>query len=139
MNEAHMGVAGGVVRVCRFVKVSTATDKNLLEADANEAIVGISGDAALEAPIPNSSANAATAANDPMRWHPIGSVCKLFIGSGGVTRGDEIKSDADGKGVKVATTGTTIQEVGAIALESAIENDLADVLVVRYPRRPALA
>lgn len=130
--------AGGDIRTCRFVKVSTAADNTVLEADANEAIIGISSQATQDAPTSGASANAAES-GDQLHIHPIGTRCLLKIGSGGVTRGDEIKSDADGQGVTRATTGTTVQNVGAIALQSAIEGDLALVMVFRSSVRPALA
>ena len=136
--EPIQGVAGGTIRTCRFVKISTAADHRLLEADANEQIVGISSQAAQEAPIPGASANAAES-GDSFRYHTEGEVCLLEIGSGGVTRGAQIKSDADGKGVLAATTGTTLQWVGAMALESAEEGELAKVLVKSFPIRPAIA
>jgi len=40
--------------------------------------------------------------------------------------------------VKVATTGTTIQQYGAIALESAAEDEKARVFVLLGSERPAL-
>lgn len=135
--ETIQGLAGGDIRPSRFVKLSTAADNTFLEADANEATFGIATDATQDAPIPGADLDAAEA-DDQVSVNPIGSVCNLFIGAGGVTRGADIKSDADGKGVLAATSGTTLQWVGAVALETAIENDIAKVLVVRYPIRPAI-
>ena len=130
-------VAGGDIRPSRFVKISTVADYTLLECDANDPVFGVGHESTQDAPIPNADPDAAEA-GDQLAVYPIGSVCLLKIGLGGCARGDELKSDNDGKGVARATTGTTIQNVGAIALESALEDDLARVLVVRYPLRPAL-
>lgn len=135
--EPCQAVAGGTVRPARFVKVSTAADNTYLEADANEAIIGISSQATQDAPTSGASANAAET-GDQLHVNPVGTRCLLKIGSGGVTRGDEIKSDADGQGVTRATTGTTVQNVGAIALQSAIEGDFALVMVFRSSIRPAI-
>lgn len=137
--ETIQGVAGGDVRPARFVKISTAADNTFLEADANEVTIGIATNATQDAPLPNADGDAAEA-TDQLAVHPIGSVCDLEIGSGGVTRGANIKSDADGKGVLAATTGAIAQNVGAIALESASEGEFARVLVVQIQKLyPALA
>jgi len=131
-------VAGGDINPCRFVTLSPSADFTLLEANANEAIIGVSHESAQDAPLPGASTLAA-ASGDHLAIYPIGSVCRLEAGSGGWTRGSELISDSNGKGVARATTGTTIQNVGAIALESVSEGELGKVLIVRYPLRPALA
>lgn len=137
--ETIQGVAGGDIRPSRFVKLSTAADNTFLEADANEVTIGIATDATQDAPLPSADGDAAEAA-DQVHVNPIGCVAKLYIGSGGVTRGAYIKSDADGKGVLAATTGATAQNIGAIALESASEDELCSVLIVHLPKYyPALA
>lgn len=131
-------VAGGDIRPNRFVKLSTSADNTVLEADANELTFGVSSEATQDAPIDGASANAAEA-TDPLEVKTVGQVAKLEIGSGGVTRGAFVKSDADGKGVLAATTGATAQNIGAQALESASEGELANVLIVMLPKYyPAL-
>lgn len=136
--EPIQAISGGTIRPSRFVKLSTAADYTLLEADANELIVGISDAGTRDAPIEDASGNIA-AAGDAFMYIPEGNVCILEIGSGGVTRGAAIKSDADGKGVLAATTGTTEQFIGAYALETASEGELARVLIKAHSRYPALA
>lgn len=130
--EPVQGVSGGTVRPARFVKPSGAADYTLLEADANEMAFGISDNATRDAPLEDASGNIAVA-GDSFNYHPEGNITVLEIGSGGITRGAEIKSDADGKGIAALTSGTTNQWVGAIALESAVEGELARVLVKVYP------
>ncbi len=132
-------VCGGTIRPSRFFKASGSADHTILESDANEATLGIATDATRDAPQSGSSANAGED-GDQMSVNMPGVVCKLYIGSGGITRGAFLKSDADGKGVAAATTGTTLQWVGALALESASEGELASVLVLPpTPYRPAIA
>lgn len=132
-------IAGGDIRPCRFVKVSTAADFTLLECDANEEVFGISTNATQDAPIPNADGDAAEA-GDQIHVHQPGTVCDLEIGSGGITRGAWLKSDADGKGVAAATTGATAQFYGAKALESGSEGEFVKVLVWPFPKiYPALA
>ena len=132
--------AGGTIRPSRFVKWDS-DNASVLEADANERTCGISTEAAPLAPIPSVTTNQYTD-GDSMRVYtpsPGNDECLLYIGSGGVTAGAMVKSDADGKGVLAATTGTTTQWVGAEALETASEDELCRVRVVNYPFRPALA
>lgn len=131
--------AGGDIRPARFVKISTAADFTYLEADANDEVFGISTNATQDAPLPNADGDAAES-GDHVHVNPPGTICDLEIGSGGVTCGAWIKSDADGKGVLAATTGTTAQNYGAKALESASEGEMARVIVWPVPKvYPALA
>ena len=131
-------VAGGDIRPSRFVKLSTAADHAVLEADANEQIVGVSSESTQDAPIPSASANAAEA-GDQLNVQQIGTIALVEVGSGGVTRGANVKSDADGKAVLAATTGATMQWVGGQSLASASEGELAPILISPFPHYPALS
>jgi hypothetical protein len=129
--------ASGDINPSRFAKVSG--NLKVAECDANERSVGISAEFTEAAPIPSASTLHATSGN-PAHIHGIGEVCLLTLGSGGATAGDLLKPDADGKGVAIATTGTTIQYAGAQALETGVENDKVRVRVLPpTPIRPALA
>lgn len=127
--------AGGTIRVSRFVK-GGAADHVVLEADANEKIVGISHPGGREAPIPSLTADPVEAAQagEHLAIFGIGEedTVHLVAGSGGLTRFDEVESDADGKGVTAATTAATVRNIGAIALESAAEDELCRVLPVIF-------
>lgn len=129
--------AGGDIRPARFVKLSGAADFTVLEADANERVFGIATDATRDPPLPNASALAA-AAGDQLRIHGVGEETTIELGSGGATRGAMLVSDADGKAVAAASTGTTVQWIGAEALESGLEGELIRVVVRNFPFRPAL-
>jgi hypothetical protein len=123
-------IAGGDIRPMRFVKI---TGNNTgAEADANERIVGISNRTSRRF---DDSLNAAS--GDPIQLRVEGEEAFLELG-GSVSAGGEIKSDADGKGVAIATTGTTIQETGAIAIEGGASGEIIKVRVFRASRRPAL-
>lgn len=127
-------VAGETIRVCRFVTLDTSADFTVNEADANEKIHGISQEGGRVAPIPSVTADPpeAAQAGEQLEVHSTDDrVVMLEIGTGGVTAGDRIESDADGKGVTMATTAGTTREVGAIALETASAGDLARVEVHR--------
>ena len=133
--------AGGTIRRCRFVKLSTTANNTILEADANEVVFGVSQEAGREAPIPSVTADPPEAAQsgDQLNVFQNSEYCLLEIGSGGVTSGGRLKSDADGKGVAIATTGTTIQHIGAIAQATCAAGELCPVQVYRSSERPALS
>jgi hypothetical protein len=118
-------IAGGDIRPCRFVKVSTAANHTLLEADAGELPIGIAGQAAKEAPQDGSDTKAAEA-NDHVEWFGIGEVALLELGSGGCTAGAVLKSDADGKGV-AASAG---DKFGAISAEAGSAGELVEVQII---------
>lgn len=136
--------AGGTIRVSRFVNLDSSDNNVVLEADANETIIGISQEGGRAAPVPLNTTDPVEAAQDgeQLNVHLPGGARKdisLCIGSGGCNAGDRLKSDGDGKGVPIATTGTTIQNYGAIALAAASENELCPVEIVIGSERPALA
>lgn len=128
--------AGGDIRPNRFVKFSTAADRTLLEADANEQCIGVSQENTRDAPIAGASALAAEA-GDPVGHSPIGSYA-LVVAADTITRGAMVKSDADGAAVPALLTGTTVQWVSGLATESAVAGELVRILSVSFPYRPAL-
>ena len=131
-------IAGGDIYPSRFVKLSTAADYTLLQAGANERVFGVATNATKDAPLSGASSLAA-AATYPVATNPVGSIALVEVGSGGITRGDMVKSDSNGKAVTAASTGTTVQWIGGEALESAAAGEFAKILVVNYPFRPALS
>jgi len=121
MATATKGVIGTLVAGAnlsateyRFVLASTATNGECLVAGAGGLAVGIRDNA------PASGSHCSIVYT---------GITKLTIGSGGCTAGMLLKSDADGKGVE-ADTDKDI--VGAIAMESASENEVASVLKVFF-------
>jgi hypothetical protein len=123
--------AGGNVSPSTFVKGDSA-DFSVVAAGANDAILGISGEG-LEGPpgVSGTSAYHASSGN-PCKVYGLGSICRLLLG-GTVTRFTYIKSDASGAGVAAATSGTTYQKIGAIALESGASGEYIRVQVVALP------
>ena len=125
--------AGGTIRPNRFVKASTAADNTALEADANEAVIGVAT---------NANNDAFTSDNHAIAGQSVTVRFGVaFVEAGGaITRGGRVKSDADGKAVAVATSGTTNQESAGTALESA-SGDGAIIKVFINPQviRPAVA
>lgn len=124
-------IAGGNILPSRFVKPSTAADNTVLQATAGsvaegDRVIGVSQEGGREPPLPSVSTMYAGQAGDAMKVYGDTEVCLLTIGTGGCTRGDRLKSDANGKGLTASTTG---DHYGAIALSSASENELARVQV----------
>lgn len=77
---------------------------------------------------------------EPVSLNPPFTIAALDVGSGGLTAGDKVVSDGSGKGITAASTGTALQWVGAIALQTAVEGDKCDVWTVEaYPHRAALS
>lgn len=133
-NPSTTLLASGDIRPCRFVKANASADFGCTEADANEVVIGIVDQSTKAF---DSSLHAS--AGLPAHVFIEGAECLLEVGSGGVTAGAFIKSDADGKGVLAATTGTTEQNHGAQALEAGAEGALVRVRVHLASRYPALA
>jgi hypothetical protein len=133
-NTPPVLVAGGTIRPCRFVKLSTTADFTGLEADANDEIIGISREGTNKF----DSANAAVA-GDPLPIIGDGEIGLLEVGAVAIVRGARLKSDADGKAEAIAATGTTIQQIGAVALQSGGVGEKIRVQVMALrSERPAL-
>lgn len=138
MNTPPQVIAGGNINVSRFVKPSTAADMTVLQCGANEQAIGVAYEGNNSPPTPDLATSYAAIAGAPLRIYGPGDICQVVAGSGGVTRGGRVKSDADGKAVPIATTGTTIQQIAGWALETAAENELFRIMLHPYSERPAL-
>lgn len=132
-------VAGGDIRPARFVKLSASADHTGLEADANERSIGIAGRGTRQPPLSDYAVTALhAAAGDPITLAGDGEETLLEYGDT-ITAGALLKSDADGKGVPVASSGATQQFVGAVALEDGAAGVLGRVQVKQYSFYPALS
>ena len=128
--------AGGDINPCRFVVQSASADNTVTESGANGVVIGISQEHARDAPIPSASALAA-ASGDSVWIHTPSDAssrrCLLQLGDT-VVRGGYLKSDADGKGVPIATDSQTTQNVGARAIQSGSADDFVLVEVMEQQR-----
>lgn len=113
----------GTIRPYRCVKVGSA-DNSGLEADANESVIGISDGSAIAFDNANHAVSGGIIHLQPGK-------IKWLEGGGAVSPGGQIKSDADGQGVAVATSGTATQLALGIALET-----MADTKVSRIQWSP---
>ena len=127
-NQSPQLVAGGNISPSTFVKVSTAADNTALQAGANEGIIGISQVGLHQPPGVTGSDAYAAVAGENIEIFGLGDICLLKSASGW-TRGDFLKSDANGLGVTIATSGV-MQNIGAQALESAATNEFGRVQII---------
>jgi hypothetical protein len=107
----NSGTAEAAIGKHLFVKYGAADNGLLPGAAASDALIGISTDI-----------NAET--GEPCDYY-MSDIALLYYG-GNVTRGAFLTSDANAKGV-AASPGN---RVGAIALESGVEDDLRPVMIV---------
>lgn len=128
--------AGGNIRRARAVKISGQF--TVSEAGANEQCIGIAVDAARDAPTDYNTTNYAAVAGDSLKIYGPGEVTKALAG-GTITAGQNLITDAQGRLVAAATTGTTVQNILCEALSDAILDQMVDVIVKPLAIRPALA
>lgn len=135
-NTPSSYLAGGTIRTARFVKITAA--HTVSEADANEKVAGISQVGSNKAPLSDLvSTNYAAEVGEQLQTYGPGDECLITAGDT-ITAGDRLKSDADGQGVPVAGTGTTLQEYGAIALDAGSVGELVRCFVELGAVRPAI-
>ena len=101
--EPIQAKAGGTINPSRFVKISTAADMTLLQAGANDFVCGVSMENTRDAPLDGASTVLADS-GDPCEYYGEGRIAPVTVGSGGVTAGADVKSDASGQAVLALTT-----------------------------------
>ncbi|WP_321377108.1 capsid cement protein [Trichococcus shcherbakoviae] len=113
--------ANGNIYPSRFVMVDPSDNAKCIQATANAKVIGVSQVGTNYPPITDSSITVAGYAaidGQNVELHTLGQVCHVEAGDV-FAAGDYLKSDGDGKAIKIATTGTTLQRYGAQALEAA--------------------
>jgi len=109
--------ASGNISPSRFVTVSG--EQTVAQAGDNQEILGVAQEGSNKAPLQDyvSTVYAAETGQQLEVYGP-GELCLVEAG-GNITAGNLLKSDSQGRAAPVATTGTTIQNYGAVALQSA--------------------
>ena len=133
-------VAGGTIRPSRFVKIDTSADYRVIEATANDALIGISQVGTNRAPLSDvvSTSNAAVV-NEQLKVYGFADFALLEAGAA-IANGEFLKSDSVGRGIPSLLTGTVSQNVGAIALETAsAAGEMIRVQVVINTPRPVIS
>ena len=117
-------VAGGNIRVSRFVEVSAAYTVTECNATTDKPW-GIAQEYAREAPLPDVTLYAAKA-NDPVKIYTVGDDDVLLELGGTVAAGDYLSSDANGLGVNAGADLT----YGARAKEAGVSGERIRVTVL---------
>jgi len=130
--------ARGNIYPSRFVRLDTSTEFGAVQAGDNTEIIGVA-QAGTNLPDMTGWVSGTYAAQAGQQVQVAGpdSVCLVEAGAT-ITPGQFLKSDSVGRAVPIATTGTTIQNYGAIALQGGSAGDKIKVLVVIGKVRPAL-
>lgn len=131
--------ASGTIRSSRFITQSDSFTAK--ESDANERVVGVSMEGTRQAPISDNGVteNLAAIVGESFKAYGDGEFCLIELGDTvDVSAEARCKSDGDGKAVPIATTGTTVQNLGGYALEDGIAGDLVRFQVEIGALRPAI-
>lgn len=134
MAEAGSFVANGTIRPSRFVKFDTSGPGLVLEADAGEAVVGISGPGTRFAPWDELDDGNHAVAGENCRVYQDGEKRVMLELGGTVDEGDWLKSDADGKGV---VSSADQEKVGARARMAGTSGKIIEVDVMIRERSTA--
>lgn len=130
--------ASGDIRPSRFV--TQDGDFTCAESNANDRIVGVSMEGTRTAPISDVVlTNLAAQVGESLKTYGDGEECLIELGDTVVVATEaRLKADADGKAVPVATSGTTVQNIGGFALQGGISGDLIRMVVQPGQWRPAI-
>lgn len=141
MRDGYKFVAGGNITPSRFVAQNTSYDSTVDNASvAGQRCLGVSQVGTRKAPGTGADDGYAAIAGEPVQVFLPGDVAPIMCGSGGVTRGQLIKTDANGKAVAASITGQSLQWVHAQALESGADGEIVNFLVLPpTPYNPAVS
>jgi len=131
--------ASGDIRPSRFVRVSGPGQ--VAEAGDNNEIIGVAHEGTQVAPLADLVSTAyAARTGQQVLIYSTGETCLVEAG-GTISAGNLLKSDSQGRAVPIATSGTTIQNYGAVALDSATAaGQKIRVFVIPFGKvRPALS
>ena len=137
--ESSNYVAGGTIRPSRFVFPDSTTDHRVVEGTANAEVDGVSQSGTNRVPLSDIvSTSYAAIVGEQVKVYGLGSFCLIEAGDA-IANGEYLKSDSVGRAVKIATTGTTIQNFGAKALATAsAAGELIPAQIIIGKTRPAL-
>jgi hypothetical protein len=130
--------AGGNIIPSRFVTLTN--NATVTQAGDNQEIVGVAFEGTQKAPLQDYvSTLYAAETGQSVAVYSVGEVCLVEAG-GSISAGNLLKSDSQGRAVPIATSGTTIQNYGAVALDGATAaGQKIRVLVIPFGKvRPAL-
>jgi len=118
-NTPPQLMAGGNIYPSRFVMIDASNDFKGLIATTNAKTVGVSDVGTNYAPLSDQTVSEyAAKAGQNLRLFGDGDICLIESGAV-IVRGNELKADSVGRATPIATTGTTNQRIGAVAIQSA--------------------
>lgn len=131
-------VARGNIVPSRFVRLDGSGECGCVQAGDNTDLIGVA-QAGTNRPQVTGLVEAqyAAQAGQQVQVAGLGSICLVEAGAA-ITPGQYLKSDAQGRAVPIATSGTTIQNYGAIALQGGSAGEMIRVQVLIGKVRPAL-
>lgn len=126
-NTSPNVIANGNIRPSRFVKMDTTNNAAtsglcVLEADANEAVIGVAQEGGRETPLPGVTTVYAGIAGDPLKIYGDGDDCLVCL-AGTVNAGDRVESDADGCAVAALSNANSVRNVGGIMMEPGVSGE----------------
>lgn len=124
MQPISVFTADGNISPACFVKISTASNNRVLQAGANDELIGVSQKGTRRTPYPGLNDGYAAIQGEGLGVFLLGQTAPLLMG-GTVTAGDRLKSDANGNGV----TASTGDHYGAITPMSAIAGQIVECQV----------
>lgn len=125
--------ASANIEPMRIVKISGV--RTVATCGANEAAIGVAG---RSSNVDYDDTKHASTSSPGVEIRSAGQVAYVVCG-GAVTAGNKIKSDGSGEAVASATTGTTLQNVVGIALETGADGEIIQMLVQPETYYPALS
>lgn len=132
-------LAKGNILPSRFVSLHSTDESSAVQSGDNAEIIGVAQPGTNKPAISGwVDPTYAAESGQSVLVAGIGSVVLVEAGAN-VTPGKFLKSDSQGRAVPVATTGTTIQNYGAVALQGGAAGDKIRVQVVLGKVRPALS
>ncbi len=109
--------ASGNISPSRFVTLSG--EQTVAQAGDNQDILGVAQEGSNRAPLQDYVSTVyAAQAGEQLQVYSVGELCLVEAGAA-ISAGALLKADSQGRAVPVATSGTTIQNYGAVALQPA--------------------
>jgi hypothetical protein len=120
--------ARGNIHTAAFVKEDTATNFGVLEAGANDKVIGVSQDGTHDTPGLTGAGVYAATNGQGIQVFQDGDECLITVGTGGVTAGDLVQAGSTGTAVTLSLA-TGNNYVGGRMLETGAAGDLRRMLV----------
>lgn len=123
-------IAGGDIFPARFVRITGEFTIQQCSA-STQSIIGVSQEGTFAPPNlatllggteSKLAASVVNGTGQSLKVFGLGDVCMIVAGTGGVTAGNKVKSDADGKAINIGTT-TGTYNVGGTALNTVVAGE----------------